>query len=207
MRDYFFSGLRTILPIVLFVIILSWVVGGLFSGIEAIGSLFPNSMIKSLDLPSWILKTLGLLLICLLIWFIGIISKQPKMSKRFEKWLSPIVYRIPLLSHLYKITNQAASTLQNTNSFKKVVLVQTSEGIWEIGFVTGENPQTMCDAIGEPLISVSIPFSPLTSYRILLVRPGDVKETNISVSAAISFIISMGTAGGVTNEITKESPS
>ncbi|MBR4633457.1 DUF502 domain-containing protein [bacterium] len=38
--------------------------------------------------------------------------------------MDPLIEKVPLLNSLTKITNQAANTLQNTNSFKKVVLVR-----------------------------------------------------------------------------------
>jgi uncharacterized membrane protein len=206
-KDSFFTGLRTILPIVLFIIILGWVLGTLFDWIECIELLFPESMLKAIGLPDIVIKLLGLLLICVIVWIIGTISKQPRMSKKFKSWLDPIIYRIPLLSHLFKITNQVASSLRDTDSFKRVVLVKTLENGYEVGFITGEKPQAFCEALHESeLISVVLPFSPLTSYRVLLLRPEDVVETDVPVATAISYIISMGSAGA-TNEIIKETPS
>jgi len=206
-KDSFFTGLRTILPIVLFIIILGWVLGTLFDWIECIELLFPESMLKAIGLPDVVIKLLGLLLICVIVWIIGTISKQPRMSKKFKSWLDPIIYRIPLLSHLFKITNQVASTLRDTDSFKKVVLVKTFNDGYEVGFITGENPQGFCESLNESeLISVVLPFSPLTSYRVLIVKPENVVETDVPVSVAISYIISMG-AAGATNQIVKESHS
>lgn len=207
MKDNFFSGLKTILPIILFIIILSWVIGGLFSGIDAIEALFPRSMIDRVGLPEIVIKLAGLILFCIIVWIIGTISKQPHMSKKFKSWLDPIINKIPLLSHLYSITNQVASTLRDTDSFKKVVLVKTFKNGYEVGFITGENPQGFCESLNESeLISVVLPFSPLTSYRVLLVKPEDIIQTNVPVSTAISYIISMGVAGA-TNQIVKESCS
>lgn len=207
MKDSFFSGLKTILPIVLFIIILGWVVSTLFYAIECIEMLFPDRVLNAITLPDVVIKSLGLLLICIIVWIIGVISKQPKMSKKFKGWLEPVIYRIPLLSHLFKITNQVESTLRDTDSFQKVVLVKTCPDAYEVGFITGENPQGFCDALKElELVSVVLPFSPLTSYRVILVRPEMVIDTNVPVSTAISYIISMG-AAGATNQIIKESHS
>ena len=206
-KDNFFSGLRTILPIILFLIILGWVLGTLFYWIECVESLFPEKMLDSIGLPDVVIKILGLFIICVIIWVIGVISKQPRMSKRIRSWLEPVIYRIPLLSHLFKITNQVASTLRDTDSFQKVVLVKTCPNAYEVGFITGENPQGFCNSLGESeLVSVVLPFSPLTSYRVILVRPENVIDTNVPVSTAISYIISMG-AAGATNQIIKESHS
>ena len=207
MKDSFFAGLRIILPIVLFIIILSWVIGTVFSGIDAIESLFPEPIIDAAGLPDIVIKLIGLSLFCITVWIIGAISKQPRMSRKFKSWLDPIITRIPLLSHLFKITNQVASTLRDTDSFKKVVLVKTFNDGYEVGFITGENPQGFCESLNESeLISVVLPFSPLTSYRVLIVKPENVVETDVPVSIAISYIISMG-AAGATNQIIKESHS
>jgi uncharacterized membrane protein len=47
--------------------------------------------------------------------------------------LDPLVQKVPLLNSLTKITNQAANTLQNTNSFEKVVLVKfPTEKTWSV---------------------------------------------------------------------------
>lgn len=205
-KDSFFSGLKTILPIVLFIIILSWAFGMLFDWIGFIQLLFPRSLMENVRLPDFVVKMIGLVVICVSIWFIGVISKQPKMSKKIKSWLDPVIYRIPLLSHLFKITNQVESSLRDTNSFKKVVLVKTCPDCYEVGFITGENPQAFCDSLDEPLVSVVLPFSPLTSYRVVLVHPKNVVEVKMSVSTAISYIISMG-ATGATNQIMKESHS
>ena len=207
MKDNFFSGLRTILPLVLFVIILGWVFGTLFDWIENIELLFPERLFVVIGLPDVMIKLIGLFLFCVVVWVIGIISKQPRMSKKFKSWLDPVITRIPLLSHLYSITNQVASTLRDTDSFQKVVLVKTTQNAYEVGFITGENPQGFCESLNESnLVSVVLPFSPLTSYRILLVKPNDIVETKVPVSVALSYIISMG-AAGATNQIVKESQS
>lgn len=206
MKNAFFLGLKTVLPIVLFIIILNWVIGVLFSGIEALVSLFPEKRIDT-NLPDWLIKTLGIVLICIVVWLIGVISKLPKGTRWLKSFLNSIIDRIPLLSHLYSITNQVASSLRDTDSFKRVVLVKTFLDGYEVGFITGENPQGFCEALNEPeLVSVVLPFSPLTSYRVLLVRPENIIETNVPVSIAISYIISMGSAGAA-NQIMKESCS
>lgn len=206
-KENFFSGLRTILPIILFLIILGWVFGTLFYWIECVESLFPDKILDNVGLPDIVIKLIGLLLIFIIVWVIGVISKQPRISAKIRSWLEPVIYRVPLLSHLFKITNQVASTLRDTDSFKKVVLVKTFENGYEVGFITGENPQGFCESLKESeLISVVLPFSPLTSYRVLIVKPENVIETEVPVSTAISYIISMG-AAGATNQIVNESYS
>ncbi len=206
-KDNFFSGLKTVLPIVLFIVIIGWVFGTLFYWIECIELLFPERMLKAIGLPDLVVKVLGLLLICIIIWIIGVISKQPRMSKKFKSWLEPLIQRIPLLSHLFKITNQVESSLRDKDSFQRVVLVKTFPAGYEVGFLTGENPKAFVDALNKnEFVSVVLPFSPLTSYRVLLVKREMIVETSVPVSTALSYILSMG-AAGATQEIIKESHS
>ena len=200
-KDSCLTGLRTILPIVLFIIILGWVFGTLFDWIECIELLFPDSMLKAIGLPDVVIKLLGLLLICIIIWIIGIISKQPHMSKKIKSWLEPLIQRVPLLNHLFKITNQ----VQDTDSFKKVVMIIHGDGMYELGFLTGEVPKELCDAVKEPrLLSVAVPFPPFTSYYFKIFRPDRIAETEFPVAKAIAYMFSMGLAEA-TKKIMEES--
>jgi len=208
-KENFFAGLRTILPFLLFVIILGWVLGILFYWIDCIQLLIPGNVIDELNLPDIVIKTIGLIMICVGILCIGIVSRQPRMSEKFRIWLEPIICRIPLLGNLFKITNQVTSTLRDTDSFKKVVLVRfPTERSWSVGFVTGENPKVICEAMNRSdLVSVFVPTTPNpTSGFLMFMGPDDFVETNVPVSSAITLIISMG-AAGATDEILKESHS
>ena len=59
---------------------------------------------------------------------------------------------------MIKITNQVTSTLKDTRSFKKVVLVRfPTEKTWSVGFITGDNPEIFDDEVGNPgLVSIFI---------------------------------------------------
>ena len=103
---------------------------------------------------------------------------------------------MPLLSSLTKITNQAANTLRNTNSFKKVILLRfPTEKTWSVWFLTWEELGNFENAIWEiNLVSVFIPTTPnpANGYLVML-NPKDFIETDVPVADAISFVISMGT--------------
>jgi uncharacterized membrane protein len=207
-KNNFFAGLKTILPIILLIIILSWVIGGLSSGIEFIESLFPNSVLDVIGLPDVVIKLIWVLLFCVMVWIIGIISKQPRMSKKFKKWLGPVITRIPLLSHLYSITNQVAILQKNSGSFKSVVLVPLLENrAWTVGFIT-TNKSLFSNYFPTPdeMVSVFMPMTPLTSGLPVTMSRKDIIETNVSVADAIAYIATAGIAGA-TEKILKESHS
>lgn len=192
-KDNFLKGLRTVLPIVLFIVIIGWITGTLFYWVECIELLFPDRMVTAIGLPDVVIKLLTLFSICVIIWIIGIIANQPNMSRKFKNWLYPIIYRIPLLSHLFSISNKIG---QDAESFKRVVYVPWQNNkAWTLGFVTNENPpEKFRKPFPEPenMVAVVVSASPLTSHQPTMMNRKDLLETDISVPEAIEFILSLG---------------
>ena len=204
--NHFLTGIITILPILLFVVIIAWLVSLILGWVGRITSLFPQSMWDALHLPEIVVNILGFVILCVIVWFIGFIMNQKGIGKKLKDWATPIISKVPLLSSLFKITNQVTNTLKDTNSFKEVVIVRfPTEKSWSVGFITGENPEVFGSSVGEDLVSVFIPTTPNpTNGFLVLMSPKDFKKTDVPVATAISFIISMGTAGA-TNEVLKKS--
>lgn len=201
----FLTGLICLLPVVILVLIFDLILGW----IGRITELFPHSVWEYLGLPEFVVNVLVFVILGVLTWIIGFIMNQKRIGKKLTNLFSPIVLKVPLLSSLFKITHQITTTLQNTNSFKKVLLVRFPiETAWSVAFLTGENPEAFKDAVDEDcLVSVFIPTTPNpTNGYLVLMNPKNYVETEIPVSVAVSFIISMGTAGA-TKEIIKESHS
>lgn len=199
------TGLLYLFPIVILVICIDLVLGW----VSRITELFPQTMWNALGLPEFIVNILVFIFLVTLVWFIGFIMNQQKIGKKLTNLFSPIVLKVPLLSSLYKISRQITTTLRNSNSFKKVLLVRFPiETAWSVAFLTGENPEIFKESVNEVhLVSVFIPTTPNpTNGYLVLMDPKDYVETEIPVSVAVSFIISMGTAGA-TNKIIKESDS
>ena len=198
------TGIVTILPIILFIVIIVWLCDLILGWVGHITSLFPQSMWDALQLPPIIVNALGFIILCGIIWCIGWIMNQQRISKKLKDWFNPVISRIPLLNTLSKITNQVTNTLKDTNSFKEVVLVRfPSDQCWSVGFITGENPEIF-EGIEENLVSIFIPTTPNPTNGFLILRnSNDIKRTNVPVATAISFIISMGTAWA-TNEVIKQ---
>lgn len=198
-----------ILPTVLFFVILWWVISLILRWIGKIVELFPDAMVDKLGLPDLLIHFLWFLVLCGLIWLLWFTLNQWRIWERVKACLDPLIEKIPLLNSLTKITNQAANTLQNTNSFKKVVLVRFPvENTWSVWFLTWEELDNFESAIWESnLVSVFIPTTPNPANGFLvLINPRDFVETDVPVSDAISFVISMGTVWAA-NKIMKKSHS
>lgn len=131
---------------------------------------------------------------------------QWRIWERVKAFLDPLINKVPLLSSLTKITNQAANTLRNTNSFKKVILLRfPTEKTWSVWFLTWEKLDSFENAIWETdLVSVFIPTTPnpANGYLVML-SPRDFVETDVPVADAISFIISMGTVWATSKVLKK----
>ena len=206
-KNHFLTWLLMILPTVLFFVILGWLVSLVLRWVGKIVELFPEVMLDKLWLPDIVVHFLWFLVLCGLIRLLWFIMNQWRIWVRVKSCLDPLIEKVPLLSSLTKITNQAANTLKNTNSFKKVVLLKFPiEKTWSVWFLTWEELDNFESAVWEKsLVSVFIPTTPnpANGYLVML-NPKDFVETDVAVSDALSFVISMGTIGA-TNKILKKS--
>lgn len=205
-KNHFITWTLLILPIILFIIILWRILWIILKWVWNIVELFPDAMVNKLGLPEILIHFLWFLVLCGLIWLLWFIMNQWHIWEKVRACLDPLIEKIPLLSSLTKITNQAANTLQNTNSFKKVILVRfPTEKTRSVWFLTGEELDNFENAIWENnLVSVFIPTTPNPANGFLvLLNPRDFVETDVPVADAISFVISMGTVWA-TNKILKK---
>ena len=192
------TWLLLVLPVFLFIVIIWWAFGKLLTWVWKLVQLLPQSVVWIFGESEVFVHILCLLIICGIIWLLWFIVNRWKIGKRINNWLNSVISRVPLLNSLSKITNQIANTLENTDSFKKVVLLKfPNEKTWSIWFVTWENTWMFDKELGEDeLVSIFIPTTPNpTNWFLVLLKPKDFIETQVPVSTALSFIISMGTAG------------
>lgn len=205
-RSHFMTWLLLVLPVFLFIVIIWWVFGKLLTWVWKLVQLLPPSVVWIFGESEVFVHILCLLIICWIIWLLGFIVNRWKIGQRIKNWLNSVISRVPLLNSLSKVTNQIANTLENTDSFKKVVLLRfPNEKSWSIWFVTGENTWMFDKELGEDeLVSIFIPTTPNpTNWFLVLLEQKDFIETQVPVATALSFIISMWTAGAA-EEILKE---
>ena len=133
-----------------------------------------------------------------------------KRLKRVGRWLLEFgegtLSRIPLAGSVYKTLKQLLETFLRDNStrFRRVVLVEyPREGLFSVGFVTGEVGPSLQSDLKEPLLSVFIPTAPNpTTGWYTLVPARSVKELEITVEEAFRTIIS----AGIVNPDDREAP-
>ena len=189
-------GFVTLLPVVLFILILRWIFSLIMSSVSWIGTLISGAI--AYEIPVYLINIISFILLVLFVWLVGVIMNEKHLGRKLKQWFTPLVSKVPLLSTLFKITNQVTHTLQNTNSFRETVLLRfPTSYTYSIGFITGEHPELIEHAVGNSdFVTVFVPTTPNpTNGYLIVVDKKDLIRTDIPVSVAVSYVISMGTTG------------
>ena len=205
-RSHFMTWLLLILPVVLFIIILSWAFNKLLLWAWKLVQMLPESFVWLFWKSEILVHLLCLILLFWIIRLLGFIVNRWRLWQRIKNWLNSVISKVPLLNSLSKVTNQIANTLETSDSFKKVVLLKfPTEKTWSVWFITWEDISIFDKELWKnKLVSIFVPTTPNpTNGFLLLLDPKDFIETEVPVSTTLSFIISMWTAGA-TEEVLKK---
>ncbi|WP_435196287.1 DUF502 domain-containing protein [Natronomonas sp. EA1] len=141
-------------------------------------------------------QALAVVLILLGITLVGFIA-QRSLGRRLFGGLDRAVGFIPLVSVIYTSVRQVADALGTQESrYEQVVLVEyPREGIYSVGFVTGDSPGAAERIAGEDVYNVFLPNSPNpTAGRLVLVPASRVHETDLPVRRGIRMLVTTGMA-------------
>jgi len=107
-----------------------------------------------------------------------------------------LLTRIPVVSSLYSSVKQVSDTLFSSsgNAFRKAVLIPyPHQNSWTIAFLTGVPGGDVKNHLVGDYVSVYIPTTPNpTSGFFLMMAKKDVVELDMTVDAALKYIVSMG---------------
>jgi uncharacterized membrane protein len=99
---------------------------------------------------------------------------------------------------IYGGVKQISDTLFSPEgkAFRRAVLVRYPHAdSWTVALVTGTPQHEVADILGQDQISVFVPTTPnITSGFFLVVPRSETIELDMSVDAALKYIISMGVA-------------
>ncbi len=118
------------------------------------------------------------------------------MGRWFVRAFDAAILRIPVVSKVYggvkQVTDFAFS--EREIEFNRVVAIQyPREGIWSLGFVTGNSMREIAEISGEPMLSVLMPTSPMpmTGFTVTI-RRSEAIDLDLTVDEAIQFVVSCG---------------
>ena len=192
LKKYLLAGLLVWTPLAITVWVLTWLVGvmdGMF--INTVSSVVSHETLAELrDITG-----LGVVLV-----FLGLLVTGALVSNVAGRWWvkqwDKLFTHIPIVKSIYTSVKKVSDTLfsSNGNAFRQALLVQYPRaGVWTIAFQTGTPTGEIADKLPGDYVSVYVPTTPNpTSGFFLVVSRSEVKELDLSVDEALTYVISMG---------------
>ncbi len=189
MRKYFITGLLVLVPIGITAWVLNLVIGMMDQSLLLLPSQWRPSM-HGYNIPG-----LGTILTVAIVFLTGLLTNNLVGNYVVKLW-EKLLHRIPVVSSLYGSVKQVSDTLFSSsgNAFRKAVLLPyPHHDSWTIGFLTGVPGGDVRNHLVGDYVSVYVPTTPNpTSGFFLMLERSKVIELDMSVDAALKYIVSMG---------------
>lgn len=187
-KSIFLNGLLTLLPVTLTFLLFRATFSLVKGWLAPLQSLKPDYLV---DIPY-----VEFILVLLFIFLVGLVLKFFLLKRLVHTIEEGIILRLPLVRPIYTGIKQLAQALtsQDTQSINKVVILEfPSQGIYSIGFLTGEFPKELAPSKDKKYFSIYVPTTPnpTTGYFIIL-EAGKFQTTNLTRQEAMAIIISGG---------------
>lgn len=190
-RGYLLTGLVFWLPIFVTVIVIS----ALLEWLNNVESLLPIAYRPS-TLLGYSIPGLGVALALILFLITGLLVTN-WLGQKFISIGESLLQKIPLVRVIYHTTKQIIQALlmSNGKAFRQVVMLEyPKEGVWTLGFLTGEFKFASKDNhLPEQLLTVYVPTTPNpTSGFFLMLPEKEIIRLDITVEEALKMILSLG---------------
>jgi uncharacterized membrane protein len=190
LKRYLIAGLLIWLPLAITLWVLDFIVTTMDRTLMVLPASLHPDQVLGVHIPG-----LGLVMSVIILLVTGALAANIIGARMFYWWESVLV-KIPIVRPIYSGVKQISDTLfaSKGQSFRKVVLIEfPNRGQWTFGFVVGAPGAAIERETAGDLITVYVPTAPNpTSGYVLLVRPSEVKELDITVDDALKFHLSMG---------------
>jgi len=190
MRKYFVTGLLILVPLAITLWVLNLIVSTMDQSLLLLPVAWRPSTLLGFDIPG-----LGTILTLVVIFLVGLATRNFVGNRVVLIW-EQLLQRIPVFNTIYSSVKQVSDTLFSSsgNAFRKALLVQyPREGSWTIAFMTGVPGGDVRNHLIGDYVSVYVPTTPNpTSGFFLMVPRADAIELDMSVDAALKYIVSMG---------------
>jgi uncharacterized membrane protein len=192
LRRYFVAGLLVWIPLG----ITLWVLKLLVDAMDQSLLLVPENL-RSDALFGFHVPGLGIILTVAIVLATGALAAN-FFGRKLLGVGHDVLGRIPIVRSIYGGVKQISDTLFSPEgkAFRRAVLVRYPHaGIWTVALVTGTPQHEVADILGHEQISVFVPTTPnITGGFFLIVPRSETIELEMTVDAALKYIISMGVA-------------
>ena len=190
MRKYLITGLLIWIPLVITIWVLKLVVDTLDQSLLLLPPQWRTESFLGFHVPG-----LGVILTLVIVFVTGVLATNFLGARLVHLW-HEILHRIPVVNSIYSSVKQISDTLFSSSgqAFRKALLVQwPREGMWTIAFLTGVPGGDVVKHLPGDYVSVYVPTTPNPTGGYFVMAPRkDVIELDMSVDAALKYIISMG---------------
>ena len=190
LRKWLIAGLLVIVPLVITLGVLNWIIGMLDQTLAILPEAWQPDLLLGVHIPGF-----GVVLTLLILLLAGAVASN-FIGRKLMNWGDALVRRIPVVRSIYSSVKQVSDTVfsDSGNAFRKAVLVQwPREGVWTVAFVTGVPGGEVAALLRDDYLSVFVPTTPNpTGGYFVLVRRSECIELEMSVDAALKYIVSMG---------------
>ena len=190
LKKYFITGLLVWVPLG----ITLWVLHLLVSTMDQTLLLLPEEFRTERWLGVYV-PGMGAVMTVVVVLATGLVVTN-FLGQRLLLFWESMLSRIPVVKSIYNSVKQVSDTLFTSggHAFRKALLVQyPREGSWTIAFLTGEPGGDVINHLHGEYWSVYVPTTPNPTSGFFLMMPkADVIELDMSVDAALKYIISMG---------------
>lgn len=190
MRKYFITGLLILVPIA----ITAWVLNAVISTMDQSLLILPHQW-QPRNLVGFDIPGLGTILTIAIVFVTGLLANN-LIGNYFVRLWERLLHRIPVVSSLYGSVKQVSDTLFSSsgNAFRKAVLIPYPHAdSYTIAFLTGTPGGDVKNHLLGDFVSVYVPTTPNpTSGFFLMMERAKVVELDMSVDAALKYIVSMG---------------
>ena len=192
MKKYFITGLLIWIPLVITIWVLKLIVDTLDQSLLLLPEQWRTESFLGVHIPG-----LGVILTLVIVLTTGVLATNFLGARLVRLWHS-ILHHIPVVNSIYSSVKQISDTLFSSSgqAFRKALLVEWPRpGMWTIAFLTGTPGGDVANHLEGDYVSVYVPTTPNPTggYFVMLPRK-DVIELDMTVDAALKYIISMGVA-------------
>lgn len=161
-------------------------------------------------LPRSLVVPVFLVLFLTLLYFLGRLFTGG-LGRWFVATFDAAILRIPVVNKVYGSVKQITDFAfdEREIEFNRVVAIQyPRQGIWSLGFVTGNSMREIAEAAGEPMLSVLMPTSPMpmTGFTVTI-RRSEAIDLDLTIDEAIQFVVSCGVVVPVQQRTDVQNPA
>lgn len=191
-RRYFVAGLLVWIPLGITLWVLKLLVDIMDQSLLLLPTRYRSDALFGFHVPG-----LGIILTLAIVLFTGALAANYFGRKLFALG-DTVLGHIPFVRSIYGGVKQISDTLFSPEgkAFRRAVLVRYPHpATWTVALVTGTPEHELAGILGPGHISVFVPTTPnITAGFFLVVPSAETIPLEMSVDAALKYIISMGVA-------------